>query len=63
MGADVAELVDECSASDNGEVVDDYFAGHLYGVAHDDVVADAAVVSDVAVGHDEAVATDDGFAF
>ena len=53
--ADVAELVHERAAADDGEIVDHHLAGQLRGVADDDVVAYGAVVGHMAVGHDEAV--------
>ena len=55
MRADVAELVDEGTAAEDGEIVDHNLAGHLDGVAHDDVVTHDAVVGHMAVCHDEAV--------
>lgn len=60
--SDVAELVDEGTAAEDSEIVDHDLAGHLHGVAHDDVVAHDTVVCDMAVCHDEAVGAHDGLA-
>ncbi len=62
MGAEVAELVHEGAAADDGEVVDDYLAGELCGIGYDDVVAHDTVVRDMGVCHDEAVIAHDGLA-
>lgn len=59
----VAELVYQCSAADDGVVVYDDFACQLCGVGDDDVVAYAAVVCYVRVGHNQAVVAHDGAAF
>lgn len=59
----VAELVYQCSAADDGVVVYDDFACQLCSVGDDDVVAYAAVVCYVRVGHNQAVVAHDGAAF
>lgn len=61
--SDMAELMHERSAANDGEIVYHDFAGELGCVADDDVVADDAVVSYMAVCHDQAVVADNGFAF
>ena len=61
MSSDMAELMDECPSSDDGEVVNFHFSSELCGVGHDDIVVKDAVVRDVAVRHDEVVVSDDGF--
>ena len=61
--ANVAELVNEASATDNCKIVYFNLSGQLAGIADYHVVADNAVVCNVAIGHDETVVADYGLAF
>ena len=63
MRTDVYELVHQCTAADDGEIIYFHFAGQLRGVGHDDIVVQDAVVRHMAVSHDEVVVTDDGLSF
>lgn len=63
MRADMAELVDQSAAADDGIVVDSHLASKLGAVGHDHVVADHTVMSHMAVSHDQTVVADNGLAF
>ena len=54
----MTELMDKSSSAYYGEIVDYHFSGKLCGIAHYDIVADAAVVSNVTISHQQAIVTD-----
>ena len=61
MIADVRELVNERTTSDDGEIFHLHFTRQLGGVGHDDVIMQDTIVRHMTVRHDEVVVSDDGF--
>ena len=62
VAADMAELMNKRTATDDGEIVHLHLAGELGTVRHDDMVMQDAVMRHVAVSHDEVIIADDGLA-
>lgn len=62
IATEMAELVDQATATDHGGIIDLDFTGELTSIGHNDSVAKAAIVSNVIVSHNQAILTDHGFA-
>ena len=63
MGADMAELVHQCSATYDSIIVYSHFTGKLHSIGHDYIVTHHAVMSHMAIGHNQTVLTHYGLSF